>query len=110
MARPDPLRHLEAELSALERQGLLRDPAASPHLRNDLLNLFSNDYLGYAAESLPESSLVGGAGASRLVSGNHVAHEQAEQAITSWLRTEAALLFSSGYAANVGTIAALAGK
>jgi 8-amino-7-oxononanoate synthase len=109
MARPSPLRHLEAELTALEERGLLRDPAAAGGMGEGLLNLCSNDYLGYASEPWPASSLVGGAGASRLVSGNHPAHEQAEQAITSWLGTEAALLFSSGYAANLGTIAALAG-
>lgn len=113
MARPNPLRHLEVELTALEQRGLLRDPAAGGGggggEANRVLNLCSNDYLGYASEPWPASSLVGGAGASRLVSGNHPAHEQAERALTTWLGTEAALLFSSGYAANVGTIAALAG-
>jgi 8-amino-7-oxononanoate synthase len=49
-----------------------------------------------------------GSGASRLVSGEHPAHASAERAIAAWLRTGASLLFSSGYAANVGTIAALA--
>lgn len=109
MAPRSPLRHLEGELAALERQGLLRDPAAGPRAEEGLLNLCSNDYLGYAADPWPTSTLVGGAGASRLVSGNHPAHEEAEQAIASWLGAEAALLFSSGYAANLGTMAALTG-
>jgi 8-amino-7-oxononanoate synthase len=43
------------------------------------------------------------------VSGNQEAHEEAEAALASWLGTEAALLFSSGYAANVGVLSALAG-
>ncbi|HTN83658.1 MAG TPA: 8-amino-7-oxononanoate synthase [Sorangium sp.] len=74
-----------------------------------MLVLCSNDYLGYAG--LPcavGDSISSGAGASRLVSGNHEAHLMAEGAIAAWLGTEAALLFSSGYAANVGTLAALA--
>jgi 8-amino-7-oxononanoate synthase len=93
----------------LESQGLLRDPASAPRVEEHLLNLCSNDYLGYAVEPLPERPLMGGAGASRLVSGNDPAHERAEEAVASWLGTEAALIFSSGYAANLGTIAALAG-
>jgi 8-amino-7-oxononanoate synthase len=44
------------------------------------------------------------------VSGNVSAHEDAEAALAGWLGTESALLFSSGYAANVGTVAALAGR
>ncbi|XXY54795.1 8-amino-7-oxononanoate synthase [Sorangium sp. So ce269] len=102
------LRHLEDELAELRRAGLLRAPpaAAAPA---GMLVLCSNDYLGYAG--LPCSAGDGvssGAGASRLVSGNHEAHLVAEGAIAAWLGTEAALLFSSGYAANVGTLAALA--
>jgi 8-amino-7-oxononanoate synthase len=72
----------------------------------------SNDYLGYAAEPWPNNATnskpPSGAGASRLVSGEHPDHALAEQAIATWLDTEAALIFSSGYAANVGTISALA--
>ncbi|EYF03591.1 aminotransferase class I/II-fold pyridoxal phosphate-dependent enzyme [Chondromyces apiculatus] len=103
----DPLRHLVEEIAALEAQGLLRDPAVALPPPEALV-LCSNDYLGYA--SLPGPALTaGGAGASRLVSGNHPAHLAAEEAIARWLGAEAALLFSSGYAANVGTLAALAG-
>ncbi|MEZ4310715.1 MAG: 8-amino-7-oxononanoate synthase [Polyangiaceae bacterium] len=49
-----------------------------------------------------------GAGASRLVTGEHPQHAEAERALAAWLRTETSLLFSSGYAANVGAISALA--
>src|SRR6185369_9975505 len=105
----DPLRHLAGELERLEAEGLLRRPPARG--AEDLLELCSNDYLGYARDACPDLSaaLHTGAGASRLVSGNDAAHEQAEEAIAAWLGAEAALLFSSGYAANVGTLAALAG-
>ncbi|MFO0586296.1 MAG: 8-amino-7-oxononanoate synthase [Polyangiaceae bacterium] len=49
-----------------------------------------------------------GAGASRLVAGEHIAHVEVERELASWLGVESALLFSSGYAANVGTLAAVA--
>jgi len=105
----DPLRHLEAELAALERQGLLRKPSRLSRAPSPLLNLCSNDYLGYAADPWPELHDPSGAGASRLITGNDEAHESAESTIASWLGAPAALLFSSGYAANLGTITALAG-
>jgi 8-amino-7-oxononanoate synthase len=105
----DPLRHLEAELLRLDREGLLRKPAPPPASTAQLLVLCSNDYLGYAADPLPEAAhTASGAGASRLVTGEHPAHGEAERALATWLRTEAALLFSSGYAANVGAIGSLA--
>jgi 8-amino-7-oxononanoate synthase len=104
---PDPLRHLDTEIEALAGRGLLREP---PSVAPGLLDLCSNDYLGYGAEPWPESTPPGrsGAGASRLVSGNHPAHEEAEAILASWVGAEAALLFSSGYAANVGVLTALA--
>jgi len=110
MTARSPLRHLEAELGELEQRGLLRRPQAL-HAGDGQLVLCSNDYLGYAAEPWPteleRAELPSGAGASRLVSGEHPAHGAAERALGSWLGFEAALLFSSGYAANVGAIAAL---
>jgi 8-amino-7-oxononanoate synthase len=109
-SRAEPLRHLGVELADLERKGLLRiapEPAGSPDGPEPLV-LCSNDYLGYSATPWNAASTPSGAGASRLVTGEHRAHAAAEQAIASWLRTETSLLFSSGYAANVGAIAALA--
>lgn len=110
MATTSALRHLESDIRALEEQGLLRQHKPTP---KGTLVMCSNDYLGYAHDPWPVSNThdehtSSGAGASRLVSGEHVEHARAEQTIASWLDTEAALLFSSGYAANVGTIAALA--
>lgn len=102
------LRHLQDELSDMERAGLLRTPPAAP-ASTRMLVLCSNDYLGYAGLALPsEVGTASGAGASRLVSGTHEAHLMAEGEIAAWLSVEAALLFSSGYAANVGAVAALA--
>lgn len=100
------LRHLLAELDGLEGRGLLRRPVDVPA---GALVLCSNDYLGYGKLPWVASGLPSGAGASRLVCGEDAAHLRAEQAVATWLGVEAALLFSSGYAANVGMISALAG-
>jgi 8-amino-7-oxononanoate synthase len=105
----DPLRHLDADLAALADQGYLRRPPA-PRAPG-ILDLCSNDYLGYAADpfdGVDDGAARSGAGASRLVSGEDRAHEDAEDALATWLGTESALLFSSGYAANVGVLSALA--
>jgi 8-amino-7-oxononanoate synthase len=100
------LRHLPGRLADLARRDLLR--AARAELPGDCLVLCSNDYLGFAHEPVePAQRHDLGAGASRLISGDHAAHREAEQALAQWLDLEASLLFSSGYAANVGTLAAL---
>jgi 8-amino-7-oxononanoate synthase len=99
---------LAAELQRLEADGLLRSPRALP---KDALVLCSNDYLGYAVESVPlEHAVPAGAGASRLISGDHPMIAEAERDLADWVDAERALTFSSGYAANVGTISALAGS
>jgi len=84
---------------------------------DQLLNLASNDYLGLsthpdvvAAAGAAASSFGGGAGASRLVSGTTALHAELEAELADFFGTEAALVFSSGYLANVGVIAALAGR
>src|SRR5204862_6262420 len=51
-----------------------------------------------------------GAGASRLVSGNMTLHRRLEERLAAFERTERCVLFGSGYLANTGTIAALAGE
>ena len=111
-----PLRHLGEDLAELERRGRLRERPA-PIDGSQLLDLCSNDYLGYrstgrlgaAARAAAESSSVG-AGASRLVAGEHAAHGELERAIAGWLGTDESIVFTSGYAANVGTLAALVGE
>jgi 8-amino-7-oxononanoate synthase len=101
----DPLRFLDETLTDLERRALLRRPRAHGDA-DGLVVLCSNDYLGYA--DLPVQG-AGGSGASRLVCGDRQAHRDAEGALAAWLGAEAALLFPSGYAANVGALSALAG-
>ena len=81
----------------------------------EVLNLSSNNYLGLANHpALKEAAREAldrwgcGSGASRLISGNMTAHEEMEERIARFKGTEAALVFNSGYQANVGIIATLA--
>lgn len=102
---PDPLAHLAERLSQLDRDGLRRRTPEPPEA--DALSFCSNDYLGFA--SRPAPPVASGSGASRLIAGERDEHRRLERALAAWLGTEDALAFSSGYAANVGTLSALAG-
>jgi 8-amino-7-oxononanoate synthase len=82
-----------------------------------VLLLCSNNYLGLAdhpqvREAAAEAAMRYGvgAGASRLVSGNMTLHRRLEERLAEFKRSERCLLFGSGYLANVGVIAALAGE
>ncbi|MEL7144075.1 MAG: aminotransferase class I/II-fold pyridoxal phosphate-dependent enzyme, partial [Cyanobacteria bacterium J06573_11] len=81
-----------------------------------MVNLASNDYLGLAGDSrLIEQAIAAtktygtGATGSRLLSGHRELHRELERAIAQLKSTEDAMVFSSGYLANIGTIAALVG-
>jgi 8-amino-7-oxononanoate synthase len=82
-----------------------------------LINFASNDYLGLAGDArLMAAAVVAteaygtGSTGSRLLSGNKELHRELEQAIATWKQTEDALVFSSGYLANLGTVSALVGQ
>jgi glycine C-acetyltransferase/8-amino-7-oxononanoate synthase len=84
---------------------------------NPVLLLCSNNYLGLAdhprvREASAEAAMRYGAGsgASRLISGNMTVHRRLEERLAEFERAEACLLFGSGYLANTGVIAALAGE
>jgi 8-amino-7-oxononanoate synthase len=115
---------LSAELARIEAAGLRRslrvlDSAQGPEVVCDggrVVNFSSNDYLGLAGdprlaaaarEALDEAGT--GAGASRLVCGTHRHHERLEEALARFKGTGAALSFSTGYAAALGAIPAVAG-
>ena len=115
---------MESRLGSLRARSLFRElrpvePLDSPYVKiagRRLLNCSSNDYLGLASHpALREAAsraierFGAGAGASRLVCGSLPPHQELEEAIASIKSTEAALAFSSGYAAAVGTICALLG-
>ncbi len=98
----------------LRHQG---QPSADAALGHPLLDLASNDYLGFsrhpavlaaAAEELAASGL--GAGASRLVSGTRPIHGQLEQKLAKWLGRDTVLLFPSGFQANLAALVALADR
>lgn len=99
------------KLARADSQSLLR---ALPPSSQGGLNFSSNDYLGLsrdprlvAATSDAARVLGTGAGASRLVTGNHEAYAACEAALASIKSTESALVFGAGYLANIGTIPAL---
>src|SRR5258706_577858 len=117
------MRDLVAELADLERQGLRRqrrllDSPQGAHVRVDgreYLSFCSNDYLGLAAdpriaeaavESIRQFGL--GAGASHLLNGHHRAHDDLERALARFAGLPRALLFSSGYLANLAVVSVLA--
>jgi len=81
-----------------------------------VVNFASNDYLGLAGVSRLAAAAIAaihnygtGSTGSRLLSGHRDLHRQLEQAIATWKDTEDAIVFSSGYLANIGTISALVG-
>jgi 8-amino-7-oxononanoate synthase len=113
------------ELGNLDRDGLRRRRRAVTPLSDgrcevdgrSRLNFASNDYLGLAghprvSEAACEAITAAGVGsrASALVTGLTLWHERLEDRLAEFEKTEAALLFPSGYAANVGTITALVGS
>ncbi|MEM6426602.1 MAG: aminotransferase class I/II-fold pyridoxal phosphate-dependent enzyme, partial [Cyanobacteria bacterium P01_D01_bin.128] len=83
---------------------------------NRLINFASNDYLGLAGDNrLAQAAFAAiehygtGSTGSRLLSGHRPLHQELEQAIAAWKQTDDAIVFTSGYLANIGTIAALMG-
>ena len=119
-------RWARAELNALESQGLKRsldeplDSTQGPRIFVNgrwVTNFSSNDYLGLAGDERLRAAaneamvrLGFGAGASRLVVGDTLEHQALEAELAQFEETDAALVFNSGYAANVGTIPALVGR
>jgi len=120
-----PFFELQQELEARAAQGLLRrrrtlDSPQSPHIVVDgsaCLSFCSNDYLGLANHPQLIAALQQGAqqwgvgaGAAHLVSGHFEPHHRLEQELAAFVGKPAALLFSTGYMANLGAVQALAGK
>ena len=118
----DPLAFCEEELQRLDAASLLRrvrtlDSPQEPEVTLDgrrLILLASNNYLGLAndprvveAAALAVRRWGAGTGSARLISGGVRLHDELEARLASFKGQEAALLFSSGYLANLGTIAAL---
>ena len=110
---------LALALTQLERAGLLRTPVTIEGLQGPELTIdgrrvvcfSSNNYLGLAGDERITRAIADGlecgtgAGASRLISGTMAAHRAAETKLAWLVGAEAALLFASGYAANLGASA-----
>jgi 8-amino-7-oxononanoate synthase len=116
---------LAPELEALKQKSLYRlrrllDGPQGPEITADgatLLNFSSNDYLGLAADPrLAEAARRGlhkygtGSGAAHLVTGHSTAHHALEEELAAFCGRPRALLFSSGYMANLGIACALVGR
>jgi len=116
---------LLGQIDAIREQNLFRqmrrvDSAQRAHVQSDgreLLNFSSNDYLGLADHAALKDAACravdrfgAGSGASRLICGSLAVHHALEEKLAVFKGTQAALAFSSGYAAAVGALGALLGK
>src|ERR1017187_4021270 len=116
---------LNQRLATLRQQGLYRelrrvDSAPGPQIEiggRTFLNFSSNDYLGLANHPALKAAAIqavekfgAGAGASRLICGSLAPFHELEETLAAFKKTGAALTFSTGYAAAIGTICALLGK
>lgn len=116
---------LQQELDKRKAEGLLRQrrlldsPQAEHIVANDkhFLSFCSNDYLGLAnrpeliaamQKAAGDSGV--GSGASNLITGHHRYHDELEKRLAKFVEMPAALLFSTGYMANIGVIGALMGR
>ncbi|MBU1866982.1 MAG: 8-amino-7-oxononanoate synthase, partial [Candidatus Margulisbacteria bacterium] len=119
------LEFIDQELEALKQTGLYRSFKTVTNSTGrlieidgkKLLNFCSNNYLGLAnhplviaAANTATSEFGFGAGASRLISGNTLLHEKLEKKLAAFKGREEALVFSTGYLANLGVISALTGE
>jgi 8-amino-7-oxononanoate synthase len=113
---PDPLLRLRAAAAAREEAGLRRVlQPRSPAGDGVLVDLASNDYLGLArhpavTQAAAAAARQWGAGStgSRLVTGSTELHARLERSLADYCGAAAALVFSSGYLANLGVVTALA--
>jgi 8-amino-7-oxononanoate synthase len=106
-------RSLEKELREIEARGQLRSleiPAGINFCSNDYLGLATNPALRAAVmDAVARAERIGSTG-SRLLAGNAREWEELEREFADFAGTEAALYFTSGYAANVGLLSAIAGR
>src|SRR5712675_1702766 len=122
---PDPLAYLATELESLKRQGLYRrlrilEDEQKPKTTFDhrqVVNLSSNNYLGLTTHPrLREAALDAtrrlgvGSGSVRSIAGTMDIHMELERRLADFKKTEAVVVFQSGFAANAGTVAAVLSK
>ena len=110
----------DLELRGLKRHRSVLEGPQSTHItidNHEYLSFCSNDYLGLANDpELVEAVCEGakqygvGAGASHLVNGHNIAHHELEETLAQFTGFPNALLFSTGYMANIGVVTALVGR
>ena len=125
MMRQDPLAYLSSELQALRDQGLYRrlrvlDEEQKARTSIDgrlVVNLSSNNYLGLTTHpklrerALEATRALGvGSGSVRTIAGTMRIHMELERKLAAFKRTEAAVVFQSGFAANAGTVSSILGR
>ena len=123
--RRDPLAYLDDELNALREQGLYRhlrvlDGEQKAHTSVDhqsVVNLSSNNYLGLTTHpKLRERALDAlqrlgvGTGSVRTIAGTMEIHMELERRLAVFKKTEAAVVFQSGFTANAGTVSSILGR
>src|SRR5213596_4200575 len=123
--RSDPLAYLTTELECLKQQGLYRqlrilEGEQKPTTMFDhrsVVNLSSNNYLGLTTHprlrerALDATRALGvGTGSVRTIAGTMAIHVELEQRLAAFKKTEAVVVFQSGFAANAGTVAAILTK
>src|SRR5499427_10531330 len=123
--RADPLAFLQTDLDSLQEQGLYRhlrilEGEQKPKTTFDhhaVVNLSSNNYLGLTTHPrLREAALDAtrrlgvGSGSVRTIAGTMDVHMELERRLAAFKRTEAVVVFQSGFAANAGTVAAVLTK
>ncbi|MEY2832659.1 MAG: hypothetical protein RLZZ574_1917, partial [Cyanobacteriota bacterium] len=121
----NPYSWLNQSLATIHRANWYRSvkaiagkPGAAVELAGKpVVNFASNDYLGLSSDQRLINAAVAatqaygtGSTGSRLLSGHKALNQELEQAIASLKQTEDALVFSSGYLANLGTVSALVGQ
>lgn len=106
MKMADIPEHIAVKMAELEAQNQLRS------LRLPIpghVDLTSNDYLGLARRRGLETAALG-SGGSRLLTGHHAVHAALEEECADLFEMESALLYSTGYMANVGLLSAIGGR
>ncbi|MFN7980473.1 MAG: glycine C-acetyltransferase [Vicinamibacterales bacterium] len=123
--RPDPLAYLTAELDALKSQGLYRhlrtldgeQAAATSFDHTSVVNLSSNNYLGLTTHPRLRAAAIDavnkygvGSGSVRTIAGTMALHVELEERLAAFKKTEATVVFQSGFTANAGTVSSILTK
>jgi glycine C-acetyltransferase len=123
--RRDPLQYLSEELDGLKSQGLYRhlrvlegeQKAHASFDHRSVVNLSSNNYLGLTTHPLLREraleatrTLGVGSGSVRTIAGTMSIHMELERRLAEFKRTEATVVFQSGFTANAGTVSSILSK